>query len=220
MSRGVIGVRLDANAEIAAPESGIQLGTGTGRPVSLRLFRSAGTRIVLAARVLPAQLIALRAAAAGTAVQVVTSRAQLWEPILGSAAGSQVASDVALLAPASGPRLLVDDRPAQSRGALDLAPWQCRIDIRTQWTPTELAGFAHSDLAIFGAVPQNAAARIAVMFALPRGAADRLDRLDAGSFGVTRRGRIEYVSLNPTAAEAQILDRGRGVGAASARILD
>lgn len=217
MKRGVIGIELAADVEIAAPRSGVQLGTGTGGAVSLRLFRMGGTRIVLATRVLPAQLIALRVAAAGSSVQVVTSRPQLWEPILGSAPTCQVVSDSQRLATRSGPRLLVDDRPVQACGPLDLAPWQCRIDVRTQWTPSELTGFTHSDLAIFGAVAQNAARPIAAMFALPRGAADRLDRLDAGSFGVVRRGRIEYVSLNPTAAEARVLDRARGVGAAPAR---
>lgn len=219
MRRGMIGIQFEASAEIAAPKSGVLLGTGTDGAISLRLFRAAGTRIVLAARVLPAQLIALRAAAAGSSVQVVTSRPQLWEPILGSAPRSHVVPDVQRLAPGSGPRLLIDDRPAQARGPLDLAPWQCRIDIRTQWTPLELTGFAHSDLAVFGAVPPNAARPIASTFALPRGATDRLDRLDAGSFGVVRRGRIEYVSLNPTAAEAQVLDRARGIGSAPARIL-
>lgn len=219
MRRGIVGVRFTPGAEIAAPESGVQFGAGQHGAVSLRLFRAGGTRIVLAARVLPAQLIVVRAAAAGATVQVVTTRPQLWEPVLMTASGAQVVTDVRALSRGSGPRLLVDDRPAEGRGPIEVAPWQCRIDIRTQWTPSELAAFAHADLAVFGAVPRDAARAIAATFALPRGASDRLDRLDAGSFGVMRRGRIEYVSLNPTPAEGQVLDRARGIGSASARIL-
>ena len=56
MRPGSVGLDFAPGAEVAAPKSGVLLGTGHGGPVSLRLFRLMGTRIALAARVLPAQI--------------------------------------------------------------------------------------------------------------------------------------------------------------------
>jgi hypothetical protein len=215
----VVRMRIEPGAEIEAPESGVQLGSGQSGTLSVRLFRAGGTRIALAARVLPAQLIAVRVTAAGTPVQVVTSRPQLWEALLRSAPNCRVVRDATALPASGGPGLLVDDRPAEGRSPIDIRPWQCRIDVRTQWAPSELAGFAHYDLAVFGAVPPETARHVAGMFGLPRGSAEPLSRLDARSFGVVRRGHVEYVSLNPTSAEGQLLDQARGIGSASARLL-
>ncbi|MDT4984663.1 MAG: hypothetical protein QOF95_2153, partial [Pseudonocardiales bacterium] len=81
MTRGALRIHFAAGAAVAAPPSGVRLGVGRCGPVLIRLFRSGGTRVVLAAGVLPAQLIAVRTAASGAAVQVMTVR-QLWEPLL------------------------------------------------------------------------------------------------------------------------------------------
>lgn len=212
MKSGIVGIDFEPGAEIAAPQSGVHLGTGQSGAVSLRLFRLMGSRIVLAARVLPAQLIAVRAAAGGTSVQVVTSRPQLWEPLLQTSRTSAVLRSADALAQLGGPVLFIDDRPAEARSPLEIRAWQCRIDIRTQWTPAELAAFAHTDLTIFGAVPSDAAKTICATFGLPATAADPLTRLDAGSFGMLRRGHLEIVSLNPTPAEGQVLESARGIG--------
>lgn len=216
MKRGVVGLDLGEGAEIAAPQSGVHFGTGQGGAVSLRLFRLMGMRIALAARVLPAQLIAVRAAAGGTSVQVVSSRPQLWEPLLRISGACRVVRSADALGVGGGPVLLIDDRPAEARSPIEIRAWQCRIDVRTQWTPPELATFSHTDLTIFGAVPNDAARTIGATFGLPRGAGDPLTRLDAGSFGLISRGRIDFVSLNPTPAEGQVLESARGIGSAPA----
>lgn len=216
MKAGIVGLEFGVGAEIAAPHSGVHIGTGHDGPVSLRLFRLLGTRIALAARVLPAQLIAVRAAAGGTSVQVVTSRPQLWEPLLRTARNSGIVRVAEALPPSAGPVLLIDDRPAEARSPIEIRPWQCRIDIRTQWSTAELAGFAHTDLAIFGAVPPESARIIGSTFGLRLEAADPLTRLDAGSFGMLRRGQIEFVSLNPTSDEGQVLEAARGIGSSPA----
>ncbi|MBE7186698.1 hypothetical protein [Jatrophihabitans endophyticus] len=205
-------VRFDDGAEVAAPPSGLQLGVGQSGPVSLRLFRLGGTRAVLAGRVLPAQLLAVRAAAAGTTVQVATSRPQLWAPLLPRDGGHSVAAAEARTPP-GGPTLVIDDRPAEARGPAEMRPWQCRLDIRTQWTPAMLATFAHADVTIFGAVPAEFVGTVARAYAITPDAALPLARLDAGSFGVLRRGRIEYVSLDPSGAEGRLLEAARASGA-------
>ncbi|SHG69736.1 hypothetical protein SAMN05443575_2573 [Jatrophihabitans endophyticus] len=219
MRNGIVGLELAPGAQVDAPASGVRLGGGQTGPLSLRLFRSAGTRVALAARVLPVQLLVVRTTAAGTPVQVVTSRPPLWEPLLRGAAHGRVVPDPGGLQATGGPSLLVDDRPAVGRTAVEIRPWQCRIDVRTQWTPAELPGFGRYDIAVFGAVPPEIAVLVSRAFALPRGAADPLSRLDAGSFAVLRHGHVDYVSLDPTAAEGQLLDQARGAGAASARLL-
>ncbi|MGI8679365.1 MAG: hypothetical protein ACR2LX_11885 [Jatrophihabitans sp.] len=216
MKAGIVGLAFGPGAEIAAPQSGVHIGRGHDGPVSLRLFRLMGTRIALAARVLPAQLIAVRAAAGGTSIQVVTSRPQLWEPLLHTARNSGIVRVAEALPQTGGPVLLIDDRPAEARSPIEIRPWQCRIDIRSQWSPAELAGFAHTDLAIFGAVAPEAARVIGATFGLRTSAADPLSRLDAGSFGMLRRGQIEFVSLNPTSAEGLVLESARGIGSAPA----
>lgn len=219
MKGGIVELNFGASAEIAAPRSGVHLGTGQAGAVTLRLFRLTGTRIALASRVLPAQLIAVRTLAAGTTVQVVTSRPQLWEPLLRNSPSSLVVPAAAALPQTSGPELLIDDRPAEARTPIEIRPWQCRIDVRTQWTPAELAGFAHNDLTMFGAVPPDTAAMIGATFGLRRNATEPLCRLDSGSFGMLRRGRIDYVSLNPTPAEGQVLEQARGIGSAPPAIV-
>ena len=193
------------------PLPGCSSGVGQDGPLSLRLFRLAGTRAVLAGRVLPAQLLAVRAAAGGTPVQVMTPRPQLWVPLLPRNAGHVVGASEAR-APVGGPTLVIDDRPIEARGPAEMRPWQCRLDVRTQWAPNMLASFAHADVAIFGAVPAEYVGTVARAFAISPDAALPLARLDAGSFGVLQRGRVEYVSLNPTGAEGSILEAARGAG--------
>lgn len=207
--RGLIGLDLDAEATVPAPQSGVVLGPGRGGPVTLRLFRRSGTRVVLAARPAPAQLLVVRAAAAGTPVQVVTSRPQLWQPLLTRDTGHLVAAEEARAVASGGPTMVVDDRPVEARTPAEIRPWQCRIDVRAQWTPSVLGSFAHADLTIFGAIPVEFAPVVARAYGLPVETTQVLGRLDAGSFGLLRRGRLEVVSLNPTAAEGQALARAQ-----------
>lgn len=223
MKNGIIGLDLEPGARAAAPASGVQFGRGQDGPVSLRLFRVTGTRVVVATRVLPAQLLVVRAGAAGVPVQIVTSRPQLWQPLAASLPGSRVLPDAGGLQPTGGPGLIVDDRPAEARAPLDIRPWQCRVDIRSQWAPSELSSLARFDLAVFGAVAPESTRAIAASFSLPRGGADPLARLDASSFALLRRSRlgsgVQIVSLDPTSAEAALLERARGFGSPGARVL-
>jgi hypothetical protein len=210
---GVAGIDLDAeDAEhsgiaVSAPASGVQLGTGRQGPVTLRLFRLGGTRVVVAARLLPVQLIVLRTAAAGTPVQVVTSRPQLWEPLLRHDPRTHLVTAQEVRQPAGGPTLIVDDRPAEVRGPVEVGPWQCRVDVRSRWAGADLARFAQADLTIFGAVASVLTDTIGSAFSLGRRGADPLAELDDNSVGVLRRTRAEFVSLDTTRAEWQLLQQ-------------
>ncbi|HEU5266894.1 MAG TPA: hypothetical protein VFU35_09335 [Jatrophihabitans sp.] len=210
MRPGVVGVRFSARATVSAPTSGVRLGTGPEGPVLLRLFRVFGTRVVVTSPVSPVQLIVVRTAAAGTPVQVITARAQLWAPLLRHDSATHLVTPTEARQLPGGPSLIVDDRPAEARGTAEVAPWQCRIDVRSGWHPAELRALARTDLAVFGVTGEDLTPQIAVAFGLPVAAAHGLSRLDTGSFGILRRGRVEYVTLDPTDAEAQVLDEAGG----------
>jgi ESX secretion system protein EccE len=209
MRRGAVRLQLDGAAAVAAPPSGVHLGPGPSGPVSLRLFRSSGTRIALASDVAPAQVITIRTAAAGAAVQVISARPQLWEPLLRHAAEAHLVRPGMALPPTDGPTLLVDDRPTEVRATAEVRPWQCRLDVRTHWTPSELSPMAHADVAVFGAVPPAVTDAIAAAFAVPPDAVAPLATLAPGVFALLRRARLEYVSLDPTPDESQVLALAR-----------
>lgn len=211
-------VRFAPGTVASAPVSGVQLGTTDSGPVALRLFRISGTRIALASAMLPAQLMAIRAAAAGTPIQVVTSRPQFWQPLVPDGPGLRVVPTVDLLGAFGGPSLLVDDRPGQTRGTHEPQPWLCRLDVRTDWGPGELPSFAYADLAILGGIPADFTGTVASVFGVPPHATERLAHLEPGMCALLRRGRIEYVALNPTPAERQVLDAARGANIPAAPI--
>lgn len=207
MRRGAVRIEFDPGAAVAAPPSGVHLGAGRSGPISVRLFRPSGTRITLASDLSPAQLIAVRTASSGTAVHVVTARPQVWEPLLRHGPEAHIVGPGNPLPPYSGPTLLIDDRPTLTRGAPEVRAWHCRLEVRTQWLPEELPAFAHADVVIFGAVPRDHAGLVASTFGLPATTAGQLATLAPGYFALLRRGRLEYVSLDPTSAEAQVLAR-------------
>jgi hypothetical protein len=209
LSRGVLGVRLPQDAAVPAPVSGVHFGAAEGGPVSLRLFRLAGTRVVVVGTLAPAQLLAVRVAAAGTPVQVVTTRPQFWEPLLPRELGAQVVRSADHVQPSGGPSLVVDDRPAQPRTNTEVLAWQCRLDVRSEWSPAELPSFAYTDVAVLGRMPADLTGVVASSFGLAPRVADRLAHLDGSAVALLRRGRLEPATIDPTPAERQLLEAGR-----------
>jgi hypothetical protein len=173
----------------------------------MRLFRPTGTRVAAVATLAPVQLLALRAAVVGVAVRVLTARPQVWEPLLSAGPDARtlpVGSDVA---PVVGPSLVIDDRPDQARRLGETGPWRCRIDVRTPVTSADLRTLTAADvLLVGGLVPDLAIAATAGLgVSVPH-----LSQLTApaqGTVTVLRRGGIDYVTLDPSAAERAVLDR-------------
>lgn len=207
MRSGVLRVAFDPAASVAAPVSGVRFGTGTSGPIAVRLFRLAGTRVVVLTDPSPAQLIVARVAAAGTPVQVVTSRPQMWWPLLEHSRELHTIGAVEMRHAVGGPALTVADRSGPGRGAAEVGAWQCRLDVRDDWVVGELSALARVDLAVFGPVPADLTDRVAGAFGLPGAAARGLAALDRNSFALVRRGRIEYVASDATPAEQQLLAR-------------
>lgn len=212
MRNGLLTVPMRADDEVPAARTGILLGAGAQGPVHLRLLRQSGIRIAIAAEPLPAQLIALRAANAAVPVEVGTRRRPPWEPLIAAAPGMALRSPDRL-APRSGPALIVHDHappgPGNAAGgnrpAADVRPWQCRVDVYPGWTADQPNTLATVQLAISGPVPAPDAARLATAFGLPPEMLAAVPGLPALTFALLRRGRLEYVSVEPTAAERELL---------------
>ncbi|HET6877272.1 MAG TPA: hypothetical protein VFH38_07070 [Jatrophihabitans sp.] len=204
---GVVPVELTDDAAVPAPASGLMLGSGRGAPVALRLFRSQGTRLIVAGDPLPAQLLALRAASAGTPVHVITAVSALWEQVVAHGPGHRVQQPGETRPAVVGAALVVHDHPTRSRA--DVRPWQCRVDVRSGWSAADLGSFTAADLTVFGRVSSETSLRIAALYGLAPRATEAMTGLLPRGAALVRPGRIEYVELQLSPAEAQLLERAR-----------
>jgi hypothetical protein len=208
MNNGLWTVRLRPDDQVAAAQTGILLGTGAQGLVRLRLLRQPGTRIAVASGLGVVQVLALRAAVAGVAVEIVTARVAAWQPLLASAPAARVRG-FAQVDGQPGPGVVVYDYPADdpanclslARPAAEVRPWQCRIDVRQQWTNEQARALATADLAIAGRVPPQDGAALATAFELPSAALEALPRLTEHVFALLRRRRLEYVTVAATVEE-------------------
>lgn len=213
MKNGLLTVRPTADAEVPAARTGVLLGAGSDGPVHLRLLRQSGTRIALVADLVPVQLLALRAAAASVPVEVVTGRRPAWQPLPAAAPGVRL-HGAEPFAPPPGPAVVIYDHPAGgpghgpsgARSAADVRPWQCRIDVRPQWTAEQASTLAAAHLAIVGRVSAVDAARLAAAFGLPEPALDAVPGLADLTYALLRRGRLQYARVEPSEAERQVVE--------------
>lgn len=189
---------------VPAPQTGVHFGTGTDGPLSLRLFRPVGTTIAALSGVQPARLIALRAAMGGSTVRVISSRPQVWTPVLRFGADARVAPPGAAVPVTAGPMLIVDDRPSETRSLGEAGEWQCRVDVRTPWTPADMAAYSAADVLLVSMLSAEMAAVVGSMFGLGQ-AATALTTLRPDLVGVVTRGRLKIVTTPLSAAEAPVL---------------
>ncbi|WP_067431660.1 hypothetical protein [Nocardioides jensenii] len=197
---------------VPAPTTGVYLGRNKSGPLTMRLFRPRGTRIAVFSGPLAAQLIALRAAQSGATVRVMSTREAAWGPVL------RFGADARLLPPtgpsqmsASGPQLLVDDRPDISRPFAEVPGWQCMLDVRVlgsdaakQVDENRVASFGNADVAFFSVLGQSMAAAVGNVFDL-REAAASLTVVPPHAVAVVTRGSVQLVRLEPTGDERSAL---------------
>jgi hypothetical protein len=215
------GVSVAPDDMVPAPPTGVAVGRGAAGTVHLRLFRPSGTRVVLGAgrdAVRAAHLLALRAAASGIPVEVVTARPQMWQPLIGHGPGSRIRTPDEPARPSAGPMLLIDDRPgdAASQCALGgVRAWQCRLEVRgpaPESDPTAgvadepLGSVARADLVVLGAVSPEIAAGAVAAFGVSPEVGEVLPHLEPGTCALLRPGRVDYVALDAGAAEQALLD--------------
>jgi len=208
---GSIQVAIHDGDEAPALPAGIRIGMQRGRPMALRLFRPRGTRVAVLAGAVPAQLLAMRAAAAGATIRVQSPRPQAWRPVLRHGATVSIAPPGAALPPPGtldAPVLVVDDRPTEIGALGDAGPWQCRLDIRALMCPADLGAVTHADVLVLGQVGAAIADALAATISLSMSLIGQLAALGPGSVALVARGTIRYVSLDPSEGEAQLLAQG------------
>jgi hypothetical protein len=219
---GLTRVALSGVAEASAPTrtAGILLGvatpdSGPESPVQARVFRRGGTRILCAAGLGAAQLLAVRAAAAGVPVLVRSDQPDRWRaPQAAFAQRIFVDSRPAPELPSrqDQPVLYIDDASNGSSGADpapatlgEARPWQCRLLIREIRSVPDLQAMASADLILLGRLPDVVAAAISSAFGLGDGAGAQLSGLRSGGIAVIRSRTLSTLSLAPTPAELQAL---------------
>lgn len=205
---GSMQVAIRDGDEAPAQPAGIRIGVRRDRPMALRLFRSQGTRVAVLASAVPAQLLAMRAAAVGATVRVQSPRPQAWGPVLRHGATVSIVPPGAGLPPPGtlhAPVLVVDDRPTEVGGLGDAGPWQCHLDIRALMSPADLGAVAHADVLIVGQVSAAIADALAATMGLSMSLIGQLAALGPGSVALVARGTITYVNLDPSQAEGQLL---------------
>jgi hypothetical protein len=206
VNRGALRLPLAPGVTASAPGAGVHLGIGQAGPVALRLFRQVPTRIAVVGPVQAAQLLAIRAAAGGTAVLVLTVREHLWSAAIAHGPSSRVSPPGPnALQLAGTPGVIVDDRPEAARGLGEAGEFQCRIELRAPTTQQDLAALAQADAVLLGRVDAELAAAVPGVFAVAPAHPAHLTSLADGVVAVLRRGALDYVTLDPTAAEASLL---------------
>lgn len=205
MTRGVATIHLAPDMRISAPRSGLHLGAGVSGPVTLRLFRPTGTRVAAVSALVPVQLLVARAASGGIQVRVLTARPGAWQPLLARGTDAAALPPGSALPPPTGASLLVDDRPGDARRLGDTVAWRCRIDIRAPVSGGDLRTLLGADVLLVGSLPPDLAlaATSGVGVSVPH--LSQLTTPAAGTVTVLRRGGVDYVTLDPTADEAQLL---------------
>lgn len=177
-----------------------------GKPVSVRLFRSSSTRVMLVGSPRCAQLIAFRTLAAGASVVVGTARPQVWAP-LGRQTDSVTIQPVDAEGTPTGrrtrPLLYLDDAPPY--GAVPDIPvgrWTTALTIREALTHREAQLLDSADLVLLQPlVPAEVDVAASVLKA--PGVDQRLSRLPADVLTVVHRREVRWGRLSVTAAEKQ-----------------
>jgi hypothetical protein len=206
--RGLAHVRLPPGAKVAAPSSGVYLGTtATARPLILRLFRATGTRLTAVSTLVPVQLLAIRAAGAGVLVRVITSRPLQWQPLLVHGADARAVPPGSELPAATGASLVIDDRPDEVGRARECGPWSARIDLRSPANLGDPRALAHADALLLGAVAPQLALAATTAFSITVAHLSELTSPGAGTVTLVRRGAVDQVALDPTAEEVRLLQQ-------------
>lgn len=202
---------LEPTAAAPAPMTGVYLGRNKSGPMTMRLFRPRGTRIVVFSGLFTAQLITLRAAVTGASVRVMTGRESAWMPLL------QQGSDSRLLPPqgqqqlGAGPRLLTDDRPDDGRPFGEADDWQCLVDVRTAGSDdprlvdeSRIGGFGGADVAFFSVLKPPLASLVGTAFGLGDASAS-LTVVPPHAVAIVTRGSVQLVRLEATQEERAVL---------------
>ncbi|GAA1712821.1 hypothetical protein [Propioniferax innocua] len=179
--------------------SGLVLGQGPRGPVTIRLFRPHGTRIVLGAPEYVSWLVVYRAAALGVHISV-TGDAEPWRSLLDRLRHTGVSVDHGPQIPDSGlpyrPSLVLGDLPPQ------LGPWQAHLGVAS---PEESpAPFRAADLALV-TPDEEGAANLRRAFFLTGGQTRAASTLSENQVAVVSAHRLVRATVRPAPLEYRAL---------------
>lgn len=205
---------LDA-LELPLVTAGVMVGTNRhGGPMTIRLFRSSATRILLVGGVAAAQLITLRAMALGARVVVRTSRPHAWEPFV---RGVTVPGDIVAIIPPGHPvggppgtplrpLLVVLDAgsmPTDPSSVL-VSGWQTTLVVRDTLTPADGDVLAQANLAVLQPLRPGEAVLAGSILGLGE-SAQWLTRIRPDMVAVINRRALRWARLVPTPIETQLV---------------
>ena len=179
--------------------SGLVLGQGPRGPVTIRLFRPRGTRVVLGAPEYVSWLVVYRAAALGAHISI-TGDTEPWRSLVDRLRHAGVTVDHGPQVPDSGfpyrPSLVLGEQPPQ------LGPWQAHIGLGS---PEEsLATFRAADLALV-TPGEDGAANLRRAFFLTGGQMRAASALSENQVAAVSAHRLVRVTVRPAPLEYRAL---------------
>ncbi|GIJ47362.1 hypothetical protein Val02_42480 [Virgisporangium aliadipatigenens] len=202
-------------ADLPTGGAGVVLGTNRhGGPVTIALFRSSPTRVVLVGEPHRAQFVALRAVATGARLYLQTARPQAWDAFLrgiGTAITVLAPGRAAEAPPATPvrPQLVLVDAPgpAASHVPLEQAQWRTTVMLRDRITAADVDLLSRADLALLTRVGDEEAVLAGAALGLGT-TADWLVRIGGDMIGaVVPREAVRWAMAVPGPIEARILGR-------------
>lgn len=183
-----------------------------GNSVSIRLFRSVPTRLVVAVPEYVTWLLAYRAISLGAHLSILTDTPARWESLMEAVKKGGGTAD--LLGqhdrpPSAGlpyrPSLVIDDSDYFDGVASGMGPWQAMLVVQTVTTAAAVFALRSSDLALLAPWDQRVAEQTRRAYALTPAQVTSCNGLAENEIVLARPRRVQRVAVPPTATEYQVL---------------
>ncbi|SOD72387.1 hypothetical protein SAMN05892883_1786 [Jatrophihabitans sp. GAS493] len=185
----------------------------TGRAVRVQLLRPVPNRIVVVGEARLASILAIRAAVLGATIVIATERPAPWNLLVQSIAGQRPFATVSrpdsltLPAPTIAAPLLVlhDSSAVASESVLARSAWQTSLHLVFRLNPQLSSLLESSDLTLLPRPAEEEVEATLELLRLPPELAAGLDRMGENEYLAITRNRAQFVRIDPTASEQNIL---------------
>lgn len=207
-----------ATPDVSTGPSGLLLGeapsarAGEGGPVTIRLFRSTPTRVVVAVPEYVTWLLAYRAVAQGAHLSIVSDSPSRWQPLVQAVEASGGTADLLdgqTRPPSAGrpyrPSLVIDDSDHFDGMGSQLGAWQAVLVVQSVTTSAAVFALRTCDLALMAPWDQRVAEQSRRAYALTPAQVRSCNNLAENEVVIARPRRVMRVAIPPTATEYQVL---------------
>lgn len=203
---------------VSTGPSGLLLGeapatqASRGGPVSIRLFRATGSKLVVAVPEYITWLLAFRSISLGAHLSIISSDPRRWEQLVGAVRSSGGTAD--LLGPydrppSAGrpyrPSLVVDAADYFDGIVQGVGPWQATLVVQSVATAAAVFALRSCDLALVAPWDQRVAEQCRRAYALNPAQVKACGNLAQNEIVVARPRRVVRVAVPPTPTEYQLL---------------